>query len=82
MKQVAKFYAQNFMAATKNESHSIGQHFSEVTVTWSTIFAKKPEEEISFDIHYILNSFHDDLIIVLYISEEDQEELMKKEGLI
>ncbi|MGZ5243528.1 MAG: hypothetical protein ACXWW0_06540 [Bacteroidia bacterium] len=115
--ELAKFYAQNFMVATKDlsssfnndeefidwlngvfefnknaglqklevkkvESHHIGNCFFEASVTWATFFAKKPNEEITFDIHYILHNSHDELKIILYISEEDQEELMKKKGLL
>lgn len=60
----------------------IGKHFAEASVTWSTTFAKKPDHAISFTIHYILNCAGEEPKIVLYISEEDQEALMKKEGLI
>lgn len=114
---VARFYAKNFMAASKNgsvaftndqkfiewlngvfefnkrvglqkmevknvESISIGKYFVKATVTWVLIFAKKPEEEIVFDLHYILNRVEEGFEIVLYISDEDQEELMKTKGLL
>ena len=64
------------------ESTSIGKHFLKATVTWAAIFEKKPTEEINFDIHYILNRSDEGFKIVLYISEEDQEELMKEKGLL
>lgn len=115
--QVAAFYAQQFMAATKDSSATfendqkfiawlngvfefnkkfglqkmevklgdslpIGNYFYKVTVTWETVFAKRPDEKINFDIHYILNRVNDNFKIVLYISEEDQEELMKNKGLL
>lgn len=60
----------------------IGKYFLNVTVIWQAVFAAKPEEPVDFAIHYILNRVEDDYRIVLYISEEDQEELMKKKGLI
>lgn len=116
-KELAKFYADNFMIATKAaasafkndkkfiewlngvaefnqkaglqkmevkkvKSVSIGEYHAQATVTWVTVFEKNPTEEISFDIHYILNKIGKDFKIVLYISEEDQEELMKKHGLL
>ena len=115
--QVAKFYAKDFMAASKNEyltfsndqnftqwlngvfefnkkvgllkmevknveSISIGKYFYKATVTWVLVFAKKPKDEIIFDIHYILNHFEENLKIAFYISDEDQEELMKQNELL
>ncbi|HYF70494.1 MAG TPA: hypothetical protein VD884_20295 [Ohtaekwangia sp.] len=115
--QVAAFYAQQFMATTKDnsatfendqkfiawlnsvfefnkkfglqkmevkhvDSLSIGEYFYKVTVTWETVFAKRPDEKMNFNIHYILNRVDGNFKIVLYISEEDQEELMKSKGIL
>ncbi|MES2560390.1 MAG: hypothetical protein V4590_11650 [Bacteroidota bacterium] len=62
-------------------STPIGEYFLNATVTWAATFAKDPGQEIHFDIHYILNLFENDIKIVCYISEQDQEELMKEKGL-
>jgi hypothetical protein len=70
------------MTVKKVEASPISEFFLEVTVTWMAVFAKKPTEQINFDIHYILNHTGNDYKIVLYISEEDQEELMKEKGVL
>jgi hypothetical protein len=64
------------------DSIKIGEYFTKATVTWGSTFLKKPEEVISFDLHYILDHSGDDFKIILYISEEDQEQLMKEKGLL
>ncbi|HZV68602.1 MAG TPA: hypothetical protein VFG10_03630 [Saprospiraceae bacterium] len=64
------------------ESDPIGEYFLKASVTWGTTFLKNPAEEIKFDIHYILNLFEKEIKIVFYISEDDQEELMKEKGLL
>lgn len=66
----------------KVESQPLGEYFMRVTVTWVAVFAKKPTREFNFRIHYILNCSGENYKIVLYISEDDQEEQMKKEGLL
>lgn len=115
--EVAKFYAQDFIAASKTESisfkndekfidwlnevfefnkkvglqkmkvqkivpHKLGENFCKVTVTWSVIFSAKPDEDINFDIHYVLKEVGKSFEILLYISEQDQEELMKQKGIL
>lgn len=64
------------------DSSAIGDYFSKATVTWAVTYSKTKDEEITFDIHYILNHYGDDFKILLYISEIDQEELMKEKGLL
>jgi hypothetical protein len=116
-KDVALYYSNNFMVATKQEAKSfvndekflewlegiftfnkksglqemkvievsstdIGQYHINATVTWGAKFLKKPDEQIQFDIHYLLNCFDEQFKIILYISEEDQEELMASKGLL
>lgn len=115
--EVAKFYAQDFIAASKTESLSfkndekfiewlneifefnkkvgiqqmrvqkivsqkLGEYFCKATVTWSVTFSAKPDEDINFDIHYVLREVGKSFEILLYISEEDQEELMKQKGVL
>lgn len=115
--ELAKFYAPDFMAATKEAASSfqndgkfldwlnsvftfnkeaglqemvvkiirvgtISSHYTFATVTWGAVFASEPEEEITFDIQYILRHVEEEFQIVFYISEEDQQELMKQHGLL
>ncbi len=60
----------------------IGNYFYHATVTWSAVFAAKPQKQIEFDIHYILNQTTEGYKIILYISEENQEALMKEKGVL
>ena len=70
------------MSVQKISSENIGEKFYKVTVTWSLTFAARPQHNIDFDIHYILKEIGKSFEILLYISEQDQEELMKKHGVI
>ena len=115
--RVAGFYAQNFIAATKDQSSAfsnddkfiewlkdifrfnekaglqqmtvknieatkVGKYFYRATVKWTVVYKIKPTQKIDFDIHYILNQVEDGYKIVLYISDEDQEQLMKEKGVL
>lgn len=64
------------------QASPIGTHFEKATVTWAAIFSPKPDEEIVFDIHYILSHREDQYRIVMCMSEEDQEQLMKDKGVL
>lgn len=52
------------------------------TVRWGTRFAKTGERTIEFEISYLLEKAGDDWKILSYISRRDQNEEMKKEGLL
>ena len=65
------------MTVAKINVTPLGKNFCSATVTWSALYAAKAAEKISFNIHYILRETEDSFKIVMYISEEDQEELMK-----
>jgi hypothetical protein len=64
------------------DSTSIGEYFTKATVTWASTYSKNTGEEITFDLHYVLNHYGGDFKIILYISETDQEDLMKEKGLL
>ena len=63
-------------------SAPLGKYHFTARVTWSAIYSKAPDEEISFDLLYVLSHRESNYRIVLYISDEDQEELMKEKGLL
>ena len=58
----------------------IGEAYSMSTVTWSVEFPGKRGEPILFDISYSLFHQGGSYKIVLFISHEDQETLMKEKG--
>jgi MFS family permease len=52
------------------------------TVRWGARFAKTGERTIEFEISYLLEKADGDWKILSYISRSDQNEEMKKEGLL
>lgn len=63
-------------------SEMIGEHFCNAIITWSTSFAKKPDQKIMFDIYYTLRKNADSYQIMWYLSPQDQEAVMKEQGLL
>lgn len=70
------------MTVKKIETTSVGKYFYKSTVTWAAVYAANSAKSIKFEIHYILRQTESSYKIVLYISEEDQEELLKENGLL
>jgi hypothetical protein len=60
----------------------VGETYSMSTVTWSVSFPGKREEPILFDITYSLFHQEGSYKIVLFISHDDQEALMKEKGVL
>ena len=60
----------------------IGKHAVQATVTWGVMYGKTKDEIIEFDIHYFLENFTSTMKIILYISDDDQEQLMRENGLL
>jgi hypothetical protein len=52
------------------------------TVRWGAQFARTGERVIAFTIAYLLERHDDAWLILAYLSEEDQEDAMKREGLM
>lgn len=63
-------------------SNSVGKHTIQATVTWGVIYKKTKNEIIEFDIHYVLERFTSAMKIILYVSDDDQEQLMKQKGIL
>ena len=55
---------------------------TQATVEWGTTFEKTGNREIRFKITYLLEDLGEGPKILAYVSEEDQEEAMAKEGLL
>lgn len=70
------------MKVSNVNQEPIGDSFTNARVTWATTFKKLGDEVIRFDINYILYHPADEYKIVMYISHEDQEEVMKSKNLI
>lgn len=60
----------------------VGDHHAFATVEWGARFQKTGHELIRFKISYLLNSSGDSPRILAYVSHEDQEEVMRAQGLI
>jgi hypothetical protein len=83
LKQVQQFNQQSGMQAmkvVKINTTPAGEAYSTSTVTWSVEFPAKSDAPILFDITYSLFHQGDSYKIVLFISHEDQETVMKEKG--
>lgn len=70
------------MKPLKVFSMGIGEFYTKSTVQWAATFKKTGDEQITFEVTYILYHPKDSPKIVMYISHEDQEELMKSKKLM
>jgi hypothetical protein len=52
------------------------------TVTWGARFEKTGDRTITFEISYLLEAAEDAWRILSYVSREDQEAAMEKEGVM
>jgi hypothetical protein len=60
----------------------VGDHHAFVTVEWGARFLKTGDELIRFKISYMLRCSEGTPLILVYVSHEDQEDLMRARGLI
>ena len=59
----------------------ISNEYCLVTVHWGVKYEKTGDQEIAFDVSYIVQDTGDDMKIILFISHDDEEETMKNLGL-
>lgn len=62
--------------------HPISKQYSLASVKWGAKYKKTGEELIDFKITYLLQFFQNQIKILAHISHEDQEQVMKKRGII
>jgi hypothetical protein len=60
----------------------ISNEYCLVTVHWAATFEKTGDEWIQFDVSYLVSEINDEMKIILFISHEDEEEALKKLGLL
>ena len=60
----------------------ICDNYSMVIVRWGVTFEKTGSKPVEFDITYLIYETEDDPKIILFISHQDEEEAMKKLGLL
>jgi hypothetical protein len=60
----------------------ISNEYCLVTVHWAATFEKTGDEWIPFDVSYLVSEIHDEMKIILFISHEDEEEALKRRGLL
>lgn len=70
------------MEAARIETTPIGEFYSSALVSWSVVYEKKPTDPILFEITYILQHHDQTYKIIMFISHEDQQQLMKKNKLL
>jgi len=60
----------------------ISDQYVMVTVHWGVTFQKTGNSLIEFDVSYIIYKLQDEPRIILFIAHQDEEEAMKKLGLV
>ena len=70
------------MVVRKVDEQSFSRHAIQAEVTWGALYEKTGDQVIEFTIHYILQEQGSKLKIILYASDQDQEEIMKEKGLL
>jgi len=81
----ADFYKKTGQASSKILSLTempISAHYTMVKVHWGLTFEKTGSEVIEFDISYLVQHTTEEPVIILFIAHEDEEEAMKKLGLV
>lgn len=85
LQQVQAFNKQTGLESLKVaevEEIPVSREYVMIKVTWNAVFQKLPGTPISFEISYIVQQTGDKPEIVMYISHNDQETVMKAKGLI
>jgi Domain of unknown function (DUF4440) len=83
--QASEFYKRVGQTSAKIISKKfspIGDQYTLATIHWGVTFKKTGSRMIEFDISYIVSETGDKPQIILFISHEDEEEAMKKLGLM
>nr|WP_295868203.1 hypothetical protein [uncultured Chitinophaga sp.] len=84
LKQVEQFNRQTGMQSievVRLKETPISNGYTQATVTWGAKYEKTGDELLTFDISYFLY-LNGAPKIIMYISHEDQNELMKQKGLL
>jgi len=70
------------MRPTRVEAQPLSAAHALATVQWSARFDKTGDREIAFQIAYLVERSADTWKILAYVSQEDQEDEMKRLGLL
>jgi hypothetical protein len=70
------------MKVLKVETSPVGEFYTRALVRWGAVFSKNTDEIIEFEITYILHHVNDELKIIMYISHENEEDVLKEKGII
>lgn len=70
------------MKVIKVETSPIGQYYTRALVRWGAVYSKNIDETIEFEITYILYHVNDELKIIMYVSHENEEDVLKEKGII
>jgi hypothetical protein len=83
--QAAQFYKSIGQTSAKIVSKNIvpiSDQYAMVTIHWGVTFKKTGDELIEFDVSYIVYLAGEEPKIILFIAHQDEEEAMKKLGLL
>ncbi|SKC99272.1 hypothetical protein SAMN05660461_1429 [Chitinophaga ginsengisegetis] len=70
------------MKVIKVETSPMGEYYTRALVRWGAVYSKNTSEIIEFEITYILYHVNDALKIIMYVSHENEEDVLKEKGII
>ncbi len=82
-KQAAEFYrkvGQTSARIISKQEKPVTDQYTMVTVHWGVTFEKTGDELNEFDVTYIIQETEAEPKIILFITHQDEEEMMKKLG--
>jgi len=83
--QAADFYksaGQKSARIISKQEKPITDQYTMVTVHWGVAFEKTGDELIEFDVTYIIQETESKPAIILFITHQDEQEVMQKLGLL
>lgn len=83
-KEAAEMYkslGQNSARLIAKKITPISKEYAMVTAKWGVTFEKTGEQLIEFDISYLIQQIDEEMQVVLFISHQDEEEMISMLGL-
>lgn len=82
MFQVNRKLGMQDMKLIKVTTRPVGEFYTQAQVRWGAAYLKDPNDLIEFEITYILQHVNNDYKIIMYVTHENEEDVLKEKGVI
>ncbi len=82
MFQVNRKLGMQNMKVINVTTRSVGGFYTQAQVRWGAVYLKDPNDLIEFEITYILQHVNNDYKIIMYVTHENEEDVLKEKGII